>query len=333
MNLSTASSDSPDRTSPLPPPLADLLLVNPLAGGGLGLKILPALQRFAAEYHWPIKIAVTASPADFIEKAQQAACAGYTRIFAVGGDGTFQLLLNALQDAPQIVLGVVPAGGGNDLATALGLPHDPIRAATLLLHGEICELDAVRVRTSEGREVLYTGGGGVGLDAEASRYASTAYRNLHGRLRYLLSAVRALAGFHAFETTITTSPEEAPLHLQKALVACVLNTPSYGAGLALAPDAVTDDGRLDLVLLEDLSLLEIVALLPSLAFHGQLHTARMTRHSVTHVRIHTDPPRSFHGDGEILGTTPMEISVVPRACRVLRAPRTSSSSGPASSST
>ena len=111
-------------------------------------------------------------------------------------------------------------------------------------------------------------------------------------------------------------------------MACVLNTPSYGAGLALAPEAKTDDGKLDLVLVEDLSVSEIVALLPSLAFRGQLNTPRATRHSVTCVRIETDPPRSFHGDGEILGTTPVEISVVPRAYRVLRAPRVSPSSGP-----
>ncbi|HTZ31642.1 MAG TPA: diacylglycerol kinase family protein [Methylomirabilota bacterium] len=333
VNLLTAPSEPPHRTPPLSTPLPDLLLVNPVAGGGLGSKILSGLQQLAVEHHWPIEIAVTASPDDFTQKARQAACAGHRRIFAVGGDGTFQVLLNALQDAPQIVLGVIPAGGGNDLAAALGLPDDPLRAAIMLIQGEVCELDAVRVRTSEGHEVLYTGGGGVGLDAEASRFASTAYRNFHGRLRYLLSAVRALAGFHAFQTTITTGPEEVPLHLQKALVACVLNTPSYGAGLALAPEAVTDDGRLDLVLLEDLSLWEIVSLLPSLAFYGQLNTVRMTRRSVTHVRIQTDPPRSFHGDGEILGTTPVEISVVPRACRVLRAPRPSSSFGPTSGST
>ena len=172
----------------------------------------------------------------------------------------------------------------------------------------------------------------MGLDAEAARYASGAYRNLHGRLRYLLSAIHALTSFRAFGTTVTTVDGESPFHLQKTLLACVLNTPSYGAGLALAPDATTDDGKLDLVLLEDLGLLEILALLPSLALRGELKTARVKRRSVECVRIQTDPPRDFHGDGEILGTTPVEISVLPRACRVLRAPRTSLSSDRASSS-
>ena len=328
VHLPTSSSDRPAPT-PLPPACPpDLLLVNPAAGGGLALKVLPDLKRFAAQHQWNIELAVTDSPEDFTLRAHHAACAGRPRIFAVGGDGSFQLLLNAVQGAPQPILGVIPAGGGNDLAAALGLPDNPLRTAGLLLRGEVCQMDAVRVRTAEGYERLYTGGGGVGLDAEASRFAGSAYRNLHGRVRYLLSAIRALAGFHAFRANVTAADGAAPIELRRALVACVLNTPSYGAGLALAPEAKTDDGKLDLVLVEDLSVSEILALLPSLAFRGQLNTPRVTRHSVACVRIETDPPRSFHGDGEILGTTPVEISVVPRAYRVLRAPRVSPSSGP-----
>jgi len=324
--LPTPPCDHRDHPALRQAALPDLLLVNPAAGGGLGRKVLPDLERFAAAHNWPVELALTESPAAFTQKAQEAACAGRERIFAVGGDGTFQLLLNALQAYPQTILGIIPAGGGNDLAAALGLPDDAVRAAALLLSGEVCALDAVRVRTAEGKEWLYIGGGGVGLDAEASRYASGAYRNLHGRFRYLLSAIRALAGFRAFGATVTTSHGESLFHLQQALVACVLNTPSYGAGLALAPDAKIDDGKLELVLLEDLSVLETLALLPSLALRGKLTTTRVKRRSVACVRIQTDPPRDFHGDGEILGTTPVEVSVVPSACRVLRARQFNSSS-------
>ena len=330
--MPSSSSDRIDCPTVDRTPAPDTLLVNPAAGGGLSREILPALQRFAADRQWLVEIIVTNSPADFALKALQAVGAGRERIFAVGGDGTFQLLLNALRDHPRTTLGVIPSGGGNDLAAALGLPGDPLRAAALLLRGEVCELDAVRVRTAEGNERLYTGGGGVGLDAEAARFASGAYRNLHGRMRYLLSAMRALGNFRAFRASILTGDGQSPFRLQRALLACVLNTPSYGAGLALAPDAETDDGKLELILLEDLTVLKILGLLPRLALRGELKTERITRRSVTCLRIETDPPRAFHGDGEILGTTPVELSVVPRACRVLRAPRTIPSCDRASSS-
>ena len=237
----------------------------------------------------------------------------------LGGDGTFQVLLNALADDPNVVLGIIPAGGGNDLAAALGLPGDALRAVSaLLLQGEACRMDAVRVRTAEGRERLYSGGGGVGIDAEACRYAGGIYRNLRGRARYLLSVLRALCGFHSFRASISMAPSEPKCVNVSALVVAVLNTPSYGAGIYLAPDAKTADGALDLVILEDRSIFKTLRLLPSLWSKGQLNAKQVLRFQVTCARIETVRPCYFHGDGEILGTTPVEISMIPQAICILR---------------
>jgi diacylglycerol kinase (ATP) len=296
----------------------DLLLVNPVAGGGLASAVLSDLRIFADQRHWGVEICVTKSPDDLAARARRAAQAGRKRILVLGGDGTFQVLLNAVADYPQTILGVIPAGGGNDLAAALNLPADPLRAAEMLLEGEVCHLDAVRVRTADGTERLYTGGGGVGLDAEAARYASGVYRNLRGRLRYVLSAIRALFGFHAIRTRIHLNGSETGQLEATVLLVGVLNTPSYGAGLYLAPDAKTDDGSLELVLLEDLSVTEILRLLPKFASRGELKTKRIRRFSAKCVRIETESPHWFHGDGEILGMTPVQVSVVPRAVRILR---------------
>ena len=300
---------------------ADLLLVNPAAGGGRALKVLPGLRKFADQRGWSVEICLTKSTDDLASQARGAAEAGRRRILVLGGDGTFQLLLNALERHPETILGVIPAGGGNDLAAALGLPEDPIQAAALILDGETCHLDVVRVRTSEGNERLYAGGGGVGLDAEAARYASGAYRNLRGRTRYILAVIRALFGFHSMRARISIKANEPQSLEATALVVCILNTPTYGAGLWLAPEARIDDGALNLVIVENLSIAKILALLPALMTRGELTTDRVRRFSVASLRIETDTPRWFHGDGELLGTTPVEISVVPQAVRVMRAKR------------
>jgi len=114
---------------------------------------------------------------------------------------------------------------------------------TFFLDGQPAFLDAALARTADGKERLYTGGGGVGLDAEAARYAGGVYRNLRGRPRYLLSAVRALMGFHLFVCARSSGPAANKWRsTPNALLLGVLNTPSYGAGLRLAPDAQTDDG-------------------------------------------------------------------------------------------
>jgi diacylglycerol kinase (ATP) len=292
-----------------------------VAGGGRASQVLPSLREFAQQQGWPVEICVTASAEDLVAKARCAATQGYGRLLVLGGDGTFQTLLNAVIDYPHLVLGVIPAGGGNDLAASLGLPEDPIQAAAVILQGEACRLDAVRVRTADGRDRLYTGGGGVGLDAEAARHASGAYRNLRGRFRYLLAAIRALFRFHAIPVRITMEPGEPRTLHTVALLVGVLNTPSYGAGLYLAPQAQTDDGSLDLVVLKELTVPEILALLPTLLLTGRLKTRQIVRFRVGHVRIEAEKPCSFHGDGEILGVTPVDISVVPKAFCVLRSAR------------
>ena len=299
--------------------MPDLILANPTAGGGLAREALPPLRAFAMEKQWNADFRSAESSAEFGQIARAEAVAGRERIFALGGDGTFQTLLNAVAGNASVSIGVLPAGGGNDLASALGLPLDPVQAAAMILtQGEAVALDAARVRTADGAQRLYMGGGGVGLDAEAARFASGAYRRMRGRSRYLLSAIRALVKFRGIPVRVSLEGvEQASLH-ETALVLGILNTPSYGGGLKLAPQASLEDGRLDLVLLENLSALEIAGILPRLAVSGEIRTERIRRISMTRARIETEQPCAFHADGEIAGMTPVEVAVVPRAIRVWR---------------
>jgi diacylglycerol kinase (ATP) len=306
--------------------ISDLLLVNPAAGGGRANAALPALREFARRQSWNVEICVTQSPQDLVDSARRAAKAGRKRIFVLGGDGTFQLVVNAVSGFPDIILGVIPDGGGNDLAAALGLPQDPVQAAAHLLKSEVSVLDAANVGFPDGSERRFVGGGGVGLDAEASRYANGLFRNLRGRMRYVLAAIRALFGFRTFRVRVTTCSSEPQDTYADVLLLGVLNTPSYGAGLYLAPNAQTDDGELDLVFVEHLSLREILTLLPGLAARGQLQTNRVHRFRATKVRIETESPRWFQADGELLGMTPVEVSIVPGAIQILR-PRQPETSG------
>jgi diacylglycerol kinase (ATP) len=295
----------------------DLVLANPTAGGGLAQAVLPQLRKFAAEKRWNVDFRDAANPAECAQIAQEEATHGRQRIFVLGGDGTFQVLLNALAGNHQVSIGVLPAGGGNDLASALGLPLHAVRAAeAILLHGKVSYLDVARVRTADGVERLYMGGGGVGLDAAAAQFASGVYRKIPGRSRYLLSAVRALWSFHPLNVCVHTGNSEERLIECKALVLGVLNSPSYGAGLRLAPEASLQDGKLDLVVVEDLSPFEIGKVLSSLAISGKIHTRRMQRYSIRQARIEMEFPSWFHADGEIIGQTPVEVTVVPKAMRV-----------------
>jgi diacylglycerol kinase (ATP) len=299
--------------------------VNPLAGGGRARRIAGALREFLQTSNWNAEVVNTADAVDLARRAHAAAAQGHKRILALGGDGTFQALLNALASDPDITLGIVPAGGGNDLAAALGIPPDPIQAAALLRDGEPRSIDAVRVRSASGEERYYAGGGGLGLDAEAAHLAATTFGSWKGRFRYIAAALRALQRFTPLEVRVTMYSQDwaGPRVLEsRVLLLGILNTPSYGAGLRLAPGAKLDDGKLDVLAVADLNFLGILLLLPALILFGELRTRRTQRFSITRAHIEADPPARFHGDGEIVGMTPLEVEILPHFIRIL-APRRS----------
>jgi diacylglycerol kinase (ATP) len=293
-----------------------IVFVNSVAGGGRALFCLGRIQKLFQSFRIHAQFVMTNSAAELELSAQHAISQGPRVLFAMGGDGTFQALANAAFGA-EALLGILPVGGGNDFAAALGLPDDPLKAAEAILRGNPRFVDLVKVRTAEGRTRLYAGGGGIGLDAEAAHYANGPYRRFPGRWRYLASALRALVRYVPLEVRIDFPWSNLISWDAKALLAAVLNSPSYGAGLRLAPGATVDDGSLHVVLIEDIGTLGALWLLPRLMGRGELRTSRMKRWRVQRVQLTTDRPCMFHGDGEILGTTPVEIEVVPRAVQVL----------------
>ena len=296
--------------------ISALVFVNPAAGRRPARAYLPRMRNLFESLDISAQFVETGSAAELESAARQALAQEHCALLAMGGDGTFQALANGVFGS-NVVIGVLPTGGGNDFAAALGLPCNPLRAAERVLKGKARSVDLVRVRSADGRTRLYAGGGGIGLDAEAARHASGAYRDLPGRFRYIASALRALSEHLPLKVRLEFPGTDVPPVEAISLLTGVLNTPTYGAGLRLAPGASIDDGLLQVVLVEDLSTLGVLKLVPRLMRSGELRTSRVKRWNVRSVRMCTDRPCLFHGDGEILGPTPVDIEVVPGAIRVL----------------
>lgn len=310
--MASQVADSSSISSLLPA----VVYVNAAAGGGRTGSYLPRIRNVFETASANAEFISVESAAELESSVVAAIKSGKRLLVALGGDGTFQALVNAAYGS-DVVLGILPAGGGNDFAAGLRLPKDPVAAAEALLRGQLKRVDLARARTADGRVRLYLGGGGLGIDAEAARHAGGAFRRLPGRTRYIASALRALCDFRPIGVKAEFPRSHLPPIEAKILLAAVLNTPTYGAGIKLAPDARLDDGWLDAVIVEDLSIFQILALLPRLFKSGELLTPRVKHFRVQAVRLSTDRVTLFHGDGEILGPTPVEIEIVPNAVRVL----------------
>jgi len=267
------------------------------------------------ELRFGVKLIETESAVELRKRARAEIRGGSTKIAAIGGDGTLQSLAREASGCDAAV-GVIPLGGGNDFAAALGIDSWK-QAVKAIVQGRTRLVDVVRVRFENGQESRYLGGGGAGLDAEAARYASGRFGRWPGRLRYLAAAILAVRQYPGADLEVTSGAENKPEFKGRGLLAAALNTPSYGSGVRLAPDAQVDDGLLDFVVLERLSNLEILRLLPGLLFTGKLKTKRIKRFRAARAQVRTEEPIAFHGDGEVEGATPVTIEVEPKALRML----------------
>jgi diacylglycerol kinase (ATP) len=178
-------------------------------------------------------------------------------------------------------------------------------------------MDVLRARFADGHAAVYVGGGGLGLDAEAAGLANGKFRRLPGAARYVAGALWALATFEPFSVEVALDSQRVAGESGPVIFAAVANTPTYGAGVKIAPMAETDDGLLDLVLVGNLPWTRLIELIPVILRTGDIRAPEVRRFRARRVRLQTNRPALFHGDGEVLGEAPVEVENLPGAIRVL----------------
>ncbi|HLV93970.1 MAG TPA: diacylglycerol kinase family protein [Candidatus Acidoferrales bacterium] len=293
------------------------VIVNPAAGGGRAARQFSVAADYLRGRGRSVEFCESRNVDDLREQAARSAAAGYPYILGLGGDGTFHYLVEALAGTDAIA-GFLPAGNGNDVARALAIPRDPVRAADAFLRSQPRAIDLIRVRFAGGQIAHCVCTAGVGLDAEAAQLANTRFRRWPGVARYLAGAARTYFRGAVFD--LRAQIDGVDWH-GFALLAVVANAPEYGAGIRIAPSAKLDDGWLDLVLVRPVTWTRFVEAIPVLLTSGDLRFQEVERFRCKRVRIEADRIMKVHGDGEILGESPVDFEIAPGAIRVM-APRT-----------
>jgi diacylglycerol kinase (ATP) len=264
---------------------------------------------------WDVVVLQTASY-DALRKLvdQTLSSGGIHALVVVGGDGMVRLGVNALAGL-DVPLGIVPSGTGNDVARLLALPlDDPAGACSRILTAATTggrKVDVGRV-TAEGRTSYFAGVLSAGFDAAVNERANS-WRWPGGTSRYNLAMLRELVSFRQSEYTVTADGGQWS---QRALLISVANGQSIGGGMRITPDAMPDDGWLDLFVVKPLSRLRFLAVFPKV-FAGK-HTSHpaVEIHRVRKVRLKAEGVVAY-ADGERIGKLPVDVEVVPLALRVL----------------
>jgi YegS/Rv2252/BmrU family lipid kinase len=286
------------------------LIVNPSAGGGKAGRVAPDVERALRGQGLEVRRVDTRDLDHARELAEQGARAGET-VVVLSGDGLIGVVADVLRDFPGAVLGVLPGGRGNDLARVLGIPKDPIAACAVIAHGVPRAMDLGEVT---GR--AFVGIASAGFDSVANRIANEAPAWL-GNLVYAYGALRALASWRPARFEIELDPPGERLRFTAYTVgAC--NSKTYGGGMRAAPDAMLDDGLLEVVVLETVSKREFLTKLLPRVFKGthvELPSVHVFRAAA--VEISADRPFTMYADGDPIGELPVRVSTVGGAISVL----------------
>ncbi len=296
------------------------LVLNPLHLGRSLPMVLERLLRVLREADIDPEVLYT-RPGESVAPQVAAETERYDLFLVWGGDGTVADVATGLLGTT-VPLGVLPAGTFNNIAHALGLPIDPLRAARLLATARPRAMD---VGFANGR--LFLEVAGVGLDAAVMPFGE----RLKARdLGALLPALVRLVRSRAANVTLDI---DAALGLQVRTPLVVLaNGPFYGAGFTVAPEARWDDGRLTVRVFEGATIPELVWYFANIARHRRPETTRGLTFRARRVGVRADVPLAVHADGRPAGTTPAVFEAQAGALTILvpesRAPAPSPAAAP-----
>jgi YegS/Rv2252/BmrU family lipid kinase len=292
-----------------------LFIINPAAGAA---QRWPAFDRAARTEGLSSDQILTADAGEAACLAQKFA-AEYDVLAAVGGDGTISEVANGLvlSGARQCALGIVPAGTGNDAAAAVGIRAED-HALRILLFGRPRPIDLIEVSCQIDRKpglryaLLFAG---VGIVCESLKRTTRTLKRLFGHRRaYPVGLLRALWTYQAPRMRVSVGGQsfERPF-----LFAGASNTECAGGGMKIAPGAEIDDGMLNLNLIEKVGRWEALKQLRALCSGLHIHrpyVQYLVGHNLT---IHAELSLEVAADGELIGHTPAQFTIKPKALQVL----------------
>lgn len=288
------------------------MIVNPRAGKGRGARAAADAERALRSGGAEVTVLVGSSAAHARELAQCIIDERADGVIVVGGDGTLTGIVDVLADA-DVPITLVPAGTGNDLARALGIPTGhPGSAASAALHGRPRRIDLGTV-VSQGERSSFLTVAALGFDAKVSERTNT-LRYPSGRLRYYLALVIELVRLRPTDFAVRVDGG-AEVRLPGTLIA-VGNTATYGGGMPICRGAETDDGLLDVVHVAPLGRLHLLRLFPLLLRGAHLHRREITRWRATSARV-SAPGLVVYADGERIGAGECTISIRPGALTIM----------------
>jgi diacylglycerol kinase (ATP) len=298
------------------------VICNPASGYGKGKKQWPKIRKKLAE-NFVFDFAITEQPRHAEQLVEKAIEQGYNHIIAVGGDGLLQEVANGILtqkvvDTTHITVSLISMGTGNDWRKTSGMPKQ-LDKAIAAIKAEKTMLQNVGLISyfdkGEKKQRYCINFAGVGFDSYV--VANTLPYKKYGEIAYLLGMVRCLFSYR--KPILRISSNEKTIEAEAYM--CIAGIGKYGGGgMKLIPHAVMDTGGFGITLAKNFTKSEVIRFLPKL-FTGDLVNLKKvdTWHTEwLKVEAVENPESVFlEADGELFGTGPFEMKIIPNALRVM----------------
>lgn len=276
-------------------------IYNPTAGKGKAQRFREAIEAMLKARGVAYSFWETRCPGDAKRIARELTQRGETDIVAMGGDGTVNEVLNGLDDPSKVNLGLIPCGTGNDFAAAVGIPLTPEGALELLLTQTPRYTDYMECSGVRGLNII-----GAGIDVEVLKRSYKA-KHIKGKLNYYVSLLAALICFRFYQFQAKMNGKSGD-HV--GLIVCACNGRRLGGGICVCPEAICDDGLLDVVMVVDVKRFMIPGALVRLVMGKLLQWKHTIYERAPRLEAVFASTTTIQIDGELYEDLPFDVQVV-----------------------
>ena len=292
-------------------------IVNPVAGGGSGKELLHELGKQLTARSLNATILLTERHEHAIELSEKSLREGYSHIIAVGGDGTMNEVARPLIGQKTVTSGLIPAGTGNDFIQILGFPDRFSEEHwDIFFQESSISMDAGKVN-----DLFFLNGMGLGFDAQVASRNYVEPGELSkgsGKSKYLWHIISTLLFYKEGKARISSRG-------QRSESDCFMNTIAVGRRFAgsflITPEAVANDGLLDVCMIRKLNLLQRFKILSMVPAGRHIRDPKVDYYQTEKITIDFGKKVPFHVDGELYFDTTFEVNLLPAALNIIYNPQ------------
>ena len=285
-----------------------LVIANPVAGGKKVLRRLPKVKRWLSKSPHHFAYSITQSCDEMRSEIIKASREGVDAILLLGGDGTVHRALPAIEET-SLPFGFLPCGRGNDFARNVGLSLNLRKSCSFSSRPSIQQFDLPKINNIPFLSIAY-----VGFDAEVNKLANEGKGYFGGKLGYTICVLKTLRKFRSFEIEITIDGRSMR---ERVIMVTIANGPFYGGGMKIAPQAIMNDGVLDICIVKEISRWELLRQFPKVFKGTHISHPRIVMTSGRRISLVSNEPRGIFADGEYVGNLPAECTIGSQTIQIM----------------